>query len=110
MSNEYFPAAWVLVDYGIDKGADRYAIVAGWRGGYLHGDSWRRSSPVTSAKTVEDGWIVETSSGSSYILSEKLIGVTMVTQSVIAQMPVTVIDDAFEIGGVFHSLKGENNE
>ena len=104
--NEYCPDRWVIVDYGGANGKDRYAIMAGWRGGYLYGDSWRRSSPLTSAVKKEDGWVVETGSGSRYFLSEKSIGVTMTTQSLIVQMPVIVIDDVFEISGVFHSLKG----
>ena len=43
----YFPHNWVVIDYGEEYAAtQRYAILAGWYGGFTGIDSWKRSSPI----------------------------------------------------------------
>ena len=100
----YFPHKWVVIDYG-DEYADtqRYAILAGWYGGFAGNDSWRRSSPIVKWDFKEDGLEAYTESGSKYDLHKGAIGVTMLTQSLISGAGLTVLS---EWEDVFHILKG----
>tara|TARA_B110000902_G_C14102364_1_gene511165 strand:- start:188 stop:520 length:333 start_codon:yes stop_codon:yes gene_type:complete len=54
MSENYTPDNWVVVKI-TKKGETFYKVLAGWSGGYLHGDSWRINSGVTEVK-IEDGY------------------------------------------------------
>ena len=95
----YFPHKWVVIDYGEEVGfaPQRYAILAGWYGGFAGSDSWKRSSPVVGWDFKEDGLEATTESGSKYILHEKAIGVTMLTQSLISDTGLTVLCEWEEI-------------
>ena len=87
-----FPHRWVVIDYG-EEYADtqRYAILAGWYGGYAGSNSWKRSSPVVEWDFKEDDLEVTTESGSKYVLHKGAIGVTMLTQSLISDAGLTVV-------------------
>ena len=88
----YFPHKWVVIDYGEEYAAtQRYAILAGWYGGFNGSDSWKRSSPVVEWDFKEYGLDVSTESGSKYILHKDIIGVTMLTQSRISDAGLTVV-------------------
>ena len=88
----YFPHKWVVVDYGEEYAAtQRYAILAGWYGGFAGSDSWKRSSPVVEWDFKEDDLEVTTESGSKYVLHKGAIGVTMLTQSLISDAGLTVV-------------------
>lgn len=89
----YFPHKWVVIDYGKEVGyaPQRYAILAGWYGGFAGGDSWKRSSPIVEWDFKEDGLEVSTESGSKYVLHESTIGVTMLTQSLISEAGLAVV-------------------
>lgn len=88
----YFPHKWVVIDYG-DEYADtqRYAILAGWYGGFVGSNSWRRSSPIVKWDVNGDDLEASTESGSKYILHKKAIGVTMMTQSLVSEAGLVVI-------------------
>ena len=89
----YFPHKWVVIDYGKEVGfaQQRYAILAGWYGGFAGSDSWKRSSPVVEWDLKEDDLEVTTESGSKYVLHKGTIGVTMLTQSLISEAGLTVV-------------------
>ena len=88
----YFPHKWVVIDYGEEYAAtQRYAILAGWYGGFAGSDSWKRSSPVVEWDFKEYGLDVSTESGSKYVLHKDAIGVTMLTQSLISEAGLTVV-------------------
>ena len=89
----YFPHRWVVIDYGEEVGLapQRYAILAGWYGGFTGSDSWKRSSPVVEWDFKEYGLDVSTESGSKYVLHKDIIGVTMLTQSLISEVGLTVV-------------------
>ena len=80
----------------------RYAILAGWYGGFAGSDSWKRSSPVVEWDFKEDGLEVSTESGSKYVLHKGAIGVTMLTQSLISEAGLVVLCEWEEI---VHKLK-----
>ena len=91
----YFPHRWVVIDYGEEVGfaPQRYAILAGWYGGFAGSDSWKRSSPVVEWDFKEYGLDVSTESGSKYVLHKGTIGVTMLTQSLISDAGLTVVSE-----------------
>ena len=91
----YFPHRWVVIDYGEEVGfaPQRYAILAGWYGGFAGSDSWKRSSPVVEWDFKEYGLDVSTESGSKYVLHKDIIGVTMLTQSLISEAGLTVVSE-----------------
>ena len=91
----YFPHKWVVIDYGEEVGLaqQRYAILAGWYGGFAGSDSWKRSSPVVEWDFKEYGLDVSTESGSKYVLHKDIIGVTMLTQSLISDAGLTVVSE-----------------
>ena len=91
----YFPHKWVVIDYGEEVGfaPQRYAILAGWYGGFAGSDSWKRSSPVVEWYLKEDDLEVTTESGSKYVLHKDVIGVTMLTQSLISEAGLTVVSE-----------------
>ena len=95
----YFPHKWVVIDYGEEVGCapQRYAILAGWYGGFAGSDSWKRSSPVVEWDFKEDDLEVTTESGSKYILHKGAIGVTMLTQSLISEAGLVVLCEWEEI-------------
>ena len=90
----YFPHKWVVIDYGEEYAAtQRYAILAGWYGGFIGSNSWKRSSPVVEWDFKEDDLEVTTESGSKYVLHKGAIGVTMLTQSLISRAGLTVVSE-----------------
>ena len=104
----YFPHKWVVIDYGEEVGfaPQRYAILAGWYGGFSGSDSWKRSSPVVEWDFKEDDLEVTTESGSKYILHKGAIGVTMLTQSLISEAGLTVV---YKWEDVCKLVKGDGN-
>ena len=97
----YFPHKWVVIDYG-EEYTQRYAILAGWYGGFAGSNSWKRSSPVVEWDFKDGGIEATTESGSKYVLHESTIGVTMLTQSLISEAGLTVISEWEEL---VHKLK-----
>ena len=100
----HFPHKWVVIDYGEEYAAtQRYAILAGWYGGFAGSDSWKRSSPVVGWDFKEDGLEATTESGSKYVLHKGAIGVTMLTQSLISEAGLTVVVEWEDVYKLFKS-------
>lgn len=97
--SEYTPDKFVVIDYGEEVGyaQQRYAILAGWYGGFAGSDSWKRSSPVVEWHFKEDGLEATTESGSQYVLHKGAIGVTMLTQSLISEAGLTVLSEIEDV-------------
>ena len=106
--SEYLPDKFVLIDYGTDHSPkERYAVLAGFYGGFAGSNSWKRSSSISFAEVVDDKQIVATTySGSKYVLYKACVGTTMVTQSLLSQAQLETIDEWEEIVKI---AKGENN-
>jgi hypothetical protein len=60
----YYPHNWVLLK--INTETPFYKVLAGWRGGYLDGDSWRLNSGITSTKKSGEYYDFHGSSGNIY--------------------------------------------
>ena len=100
----HFPHKWVVIDYGEEYAAtQRYAILAGWYGGFAGSDSWKRSSPIVEWDFKEDDLEVTTESGSKYVLHKGAIGVTMLTQSLISEAGLTVVVEWEDVYKLFKS-------
>ena len=94
----YTPDKFVLIDYGSTyPPKERYAILAGFYGGFAGSNSWKRSSPVVSVVVDDKQIIATTYSGSKYILYKGCVGVTMLTQSLLSQTQLETIDEWEEI-------------
>ena len=72
------PDAWVIIEVN-HEGEQFQKILSGWSGGYLHGDSWRLSSPIKEMNIdIDKDYItVETDSGSVYNLHKENQGLRM---------------------------------
>lgn len=105
----YTPDKFVLIDYGTGyPPKDRYAVLAGFYGGFAGSNSWKRSSSIVSVEVVDDKQIIATTySGSKYILYKGCVGFTMLTSSLIAGVNLDTLQDWDEIVKAF---KGENDE
>lgn len=97
--SEYIPDKFVIIDYGNKYEQDeRYAVLAGWYGGFAGSDHWKRSSPVVRWEQESDTKLIaHTLSGSKYVLYKNYIGFTMLTQSLISQTTLKTVDEWEEI-------------
>ena len=90
----YFPHKWVVIDYGEEYAAtQRYAILAGWYGGFAGSNSWKRSSPIIAVQDGGECWNVYTLSGSMYVLRKLARGVTGMTAQLISQARLDVLTE-----------------
>lgn len=94
MSREYSPDNWVLLKIEND-GRTFFKILGGWRGGYLHGDSWRMSSIVESVEEDDRNYIFNNYSGSKYRCNKQQEGLSMVTSGVFSDF----VNQVNETGG-----------
>ena len=105
--SKYTPDKFVVIDYGNKYSIDeRYAILAGFYGGFAGNNSWKRSSPVVKWDVEGDTIIAHTFSGSKYVLHKGCVGWTMLTQSLASQASLTTIEEWEEIVKI---AKGEND-
>lgn len=84
------------VDYGISPnlaviieslldGVVRHHVLAGWYGSYLGSESWRLSTPIMEVISNDDDVVLcTTSSGSTYILNRSKLGLTSMTNTILA--------------------------
>jgi hypothetical protein len=75
------PDKWVIIS--VDG---RKHILAGFYGGYLGSDSWRRSTEIESYIDKGHCYEVVTKSGSEYVLFKKQEGLTNATSDIYNQM------------------------
>jgi hypothetical protein len=84
MLNTYTPDRWVILE--IKTPAECvYKILAGWRGGFASGDSWRLSSAIVDSDTWESGYAFVNESGSKYVCFTESEGMTMYMSEIYQQ-------------------------
>lgn len=98
------PDQYELFTYTKDN-LTTYHIFASWKGGYLHGDSWRRSSPIVRVEDADDYWSCYTQSGSQYSLHKDGRGVTGYNATVLASM-IDMYKDSIDIVTIEQFLEG----
>jgi len=112
----YIPDTWAVVKIRLagSNTAPYYKILAGWRGGYATGDSWKLSSGCEGITKDEFGWHIPQSSGSLYSCREFSEGLSAYTESVFKDIfDKLTKDDVFEIVSVeelVNHFKGNNIE
>ena len=69
------PDNWVVLEIlgSDDTGAATftYKVLAGWSGGYLHGDNWKLNSGIVKVRELADAWVFIGNSGSEYICDKE---------------------------------------
>ena len=80
----YSPDAWVVVKLSGDAVPDGvlYKILAGWKGGYTQGDSWKLNSGITKIEETEHVFNVYGYSGSIYSCYKESERMMMITQGI----------------------------
>lgn len=76
----YEPHNWVLLK--INSPTPHYKVLAGWRGGYLDGDSWRMNSGVVRHDEDEEKYYFYGYSGSCYVCHKNREGLSNMATSV----------------------------
>lgn len=71
--SEYKPDRWIMIRI---QNEDQvvYKVFGCWYGGYLHGDSWKLNSGVTSVTETENAYQFAGASGSVYHCSKHSYG------------------------------------
>lgn len=82
--NEHIPHRWVITEIS-NRDETFCKVLAGWRGGYLDGDSYRVSSRVEGIKEKKGYLEVTTKSGATYICHKHSNGLTLLTSSIITK-------------------------
>ena len=83
--NEYTPDNWVVLKIN-HEGETLYKVLAGWSGGYLHGDAWRMNSGITKATIGGKHVVFEGASGSQYRCHRDGYRLTMANSGVYNQL------------------------
>jgi len=79
----YTPDRWVVLELSNDKQFAR-KVFAGWRGGYLDGDSWKLNSGITETRDTGEWFEFDGYSGSTYRCHKEFYGMTSYQQSILA--------------------------
>lgn len=84
MRSEYSPNVWVLIKV---KSPNKtiYKVLAGWRGGYLDGDSWKINSGICKIHhgKKSKAYTYMGYSGSKYICYEHCYGTSFLTAQIL---------------------------
>ena len=86
------PDQWVVLEITTPKEAIR-KVLAGWRGGYLHGDSWRLNSGIVETKEFDDYWDFHGTSGSVYRCRKDGYGMTTYMAQIYNSFLASLSDD-----------------
>lgn len=96
--SKYYPDRWIMIDYGEEYGAERYAVLASWYGGFAGSDYWRRSSPIVSIELKSSEMAVATTrSGSQYFLHQNAEGQSLLISQLLANADLKTADDLNEV-------------
>ena len=115
--SDYNPDSWVVLKITNIKRSGNtgygrteevlYKVLAGWGGGYLHGDSWRLNSGIVDVEETTDSFIFIGGSGSRYICDKTQECLRMNTAGIWRQMQEASSDT---LGQVKLELMEPDNE
>lgn len=81
----YTPDAWVVLEITNPETNETVnKLFAGWRGGYIHGDSWRLNSGIVRVEETPEYFDFHGYSGSVYQCIKSRYGMTGYMGSVLA--------------------------
>lgn len=84
--SEYNPDNWVIVKIMPEGEDEFYKVLAGWSGGYLHGDSWRMNSGIDKVEEDENFYSFIGESGSVYKCHKEAERLGMMTSGIYTQL------------------------
>ncbi len=91
----YFPDAYRFIEIKQPDDTLLIKIFSSWRGGYLHGDSWRINSGIIRIEEDGDEAFIHGYSGSVYCINRENPGsLTSFTSSVLNDLLDKLGDDA----------------
>lgn len=70
---EYTPDCWTVIY--LDGPDPHYRVLAGWSGGYLHGDSWKLNSGIVRVEEENEHLRFYGASGSVYCCHKDRYGI-----------------------------------
>jgi hypothetical protein len=87
-TNTYYPDCWVIVEISGAETKTHHKVLAGFIGGYVHGNSWRLSSAI--AKIVDRGefYEIHNYTGSIYYCDKNTEQFNYYTQSIYQQQQI----------------------
>jgi len=83
--SQQIPDRWVILNIKTEY-RQFQVVLAGWHGGYLGSDSWRRSSPIDTTVEDEEKFVATTASGTEYILHKSRRGFSGLMHDIYARM------------------------
>lgn len=86
------PDRWVITVLSV-YGETKAGLLVGWSGGYLDGDSFRRSTEVKTFEDTGDSFKAVTYSGSTYNLRKTAIGMNGIMGSVYSNLAELQTED-----------------
>lgn len=113
MMTKYRPDKWVVVKFTRDN-LVYYKVLAGWKGGYLEGDSWRLNSGIWDIKEKDHYFHFKGHSGSTYLCHKDRYGFTTQTIGMFNLMsenhnvPLTTVELMPEETDWMELLNGKN--
>lgn len=82
----YQPDRWVVIRISPGTQDEVCKIIAGWRGSYLYGESWKINSGITKIEEDEDFYYFHGYSGSIYQCHKCAYGFTNMTADIFQQI------------------------
>lgn len=95
----YTPERWMIVKIEHPK-ETVYKVLAGWRGGYLEGDSWRMNSGITKVEDDGEHYIFHGHSGSQYICHKECEGYTNTTYNIFERLKAQGVDRGINVEAI----------
>lgn len=80
---EHYPDNFKIIKVETDNGDFLHKVFATWRGGYLHGDSWRANSGISKIKEDNSYFHFYGKSGSVYTCHKESYGSCFYTENVL---------------------------
>jgi len=88
----YTPDCWVMLEIKPNGGEPIHKILAGWHGGYLHGDSWKINSGITETREFDDRYEYDGYSGSTYVCYKTRERMNMIMMSTLSSLQEALVD------------------
>ena len=97
MKSTYTPDIWRVVSVTNEAGESHHRVLAGWYGGFAHGDSWKLSSGIEQIIDKKTYWEMPQTSGSVYFCYKGNERLSSYTQSVLNNLTQNTKDVTIEM-------------
>lgn len=104
--NLQVPDRWVILKI-TNQSQEFKSILAGWHGGYLGSDEWRRSSPIANLEEDEEEYTATTESGTVYRLKKGCEGFNSIMTQIYDRM-LSMTDETIKLEIIKMGVDNEN--